>query len=190
MNSNNAIGAKIAMLRNLKKIEAPDLAERAGLSPGQLELIEKDLSIPSLGVLIRISRALGIRIGTLLDDTVKEGPAVMRAKDRQQAYSFSTSEDINREHLTFFSLAPNKAGRHMEPFIVDIAPGENKHLPKSSHEGEEFIFVMEGRITVFYGTDVIELDKGDSIYLDSIVDHLVTTPGPSARILGVVYVPV
>jgi transcriptional regulator with XRE-family HTH domain len=190
MNSNNHIGEKIAMLRNLKKIEPADLANRAGLSPNQLELIETDRSIPSLGVLIRISRALGIRIGTLLDDTVKEGPAVIRARDRQQAYSFSTSEDVNREHLTFFSLAPNKAGRHMEPFIVDIVPGENKLLPKSSHEGEEFIYVMAGKITVAYGTDVIELEKGDSIYLDSIVDHLVTTPGPSAQILGVVYVPV
>jgi len=50
--------------------------------------------------------------------------------------------------------------------------------------------VMEGRITVEYGTDTFELKKGDSIYLDSIVDHLVTTPGPEARILGVVYVPV
>jgi quercetin dioxygenase-like cupin family protein len=78
----------------------------------------------------------------------------------------------------------------MEPFIVDIMPGENELLPKSSHEGEEFIYVMEGKITVAYGTDVIELEKGDSIYLDSIVDHLVTTPGQSARILGVVYVPV
>ena len=190
MYSNNHIGEKIALLRNLKKMESPDLATHAGLSLNQLDLIEKGQSIPSLGVLIRLSRALGIRIGTLLDDTVKEGPAVMRAKDMQQAYSFSTSEDVNREHLTFFSLAPNKAGRHMEPFIVDIVPGENKLLPKSSHEGEEFIYVMDGKITVAYGTDVIELEKGDSIYLDSIIDHLVTTPGPSARILGVVYVPV
>jgi len=78
----------------------------------------------------------------------------------------------------------------MEPFIVDIIPGESKQLPKSSHEGEEFIFVMEGKITVAYGTDIFELAKGDSIYLDSIVDHLVTTTGPKATILGVVYVPV
>jgi transcriptional regulator with XRE-family HTH domain len=190
MHPDNRIGEKIGTLRNLKKLELTDLANRSGLSVNQLELIETGRSIPSLGVLIRISRALGIRIGTLLDDTVKEGPAVMREKDRQQAYSFSTSENENREHLTFFSLAPNKAGRHMEPFIVDIVPGENKLLPKSSHEGEEFIYVMDGKITVAYGTDVIQLEKGDSIYLDSIVDHLVTTPGPSARILGVVYVPV
>ena len=190
MHSDNHIGQKIAMLRNLKKIEQADLARRSGLSLEQLELIETDRSIPSLGILIRISRALGIRIGTLLDDTVKEGPAIIRAKERKEAFSFSTSEDVNREHLSFFSLAPNKAGRHMEPFIVNIVPGENKLLPKSSHEGEEFIYVMEGKITVAYGTDVIELEKGDSIYIDSIVDHLITTTGPAAQILGIVYVPV
>lgn len=78
----------------------------------------------------------------------------------------------------------------MEPFIVDIQPGESKQISKSSHEGEEFIFVMEGTVTVAYGTDIFELEEGDSIYLDSIVEHLVTTPGPKARILGVVYVPV
>jgi transcriptional regulator with XRE-family HTH domain len=190
MQNNPPIGGKIAALRILKKIEPQDLANRAGLSPSQLNLIETDTSIPSLGVLIRISRALGIRIGTILDDTVKEGPAVVRVKDRQSAYSFSTHEDKHREHLSFCSLAPNKAGRHMEPFIVDIQPGESKQISKSSHEGEEFIFVMEGTVTVAYGTDIFELEEGDSIYLDSIVEHLVTTPGPKARILGVVYVPV
>jgi len=190
MKPENRIGNKIAMLRNLKKIEIGDLAVRSGLSEKQLSLIESDISIPSLGVLIRISRALGIRIGTLLDDTVKEGPAIMRAKERSSARSFSTSEDQNREHLTFYSLAPNKAGRHMEPFIVDINPGDTKIMTKSSHEGEEFIFVMEGTVTVAYGTDIIELEKGDSIYLDSIVPHLVSTRDPHARIIGVVYVPV
>lgn len=78
----------------------------------------------------------------------------------------------------------------MEPFIVDIVPGQSDQLAKSSHEGEEFIYVMEGKITVAYGTDVFELEEGDSIYLDSIVAHLVTTREPHAKILGIVYVPV
>jgi transcriptional regulator with XRE-family HTH domain len=190
MKSVSPIGEKITLLRNLKKFEPNDLASRAGLSVTQLNLIESGTSIPSLGVLIRIARALGIRLGTLLDDTEKEGPSIIRATNWQSGYSFSTNEDRNREHLTFYNMAPNKAGRHMEPFIVDILPGDSKSLPKSSHEGEEFIYVMEGKITVAYGTDVFDLEKGDCIYLDSIVEHLITTPGPQARILGVVYVPV
>jgi transcriptional regulator with XRE-family HTH domain len=190
MNENPPIGGKIETLRSLKRIRLQDLAAKAGLSSNQMNLIETGKSIPSLGVLIRIARALGIRLGTLLDDAEKEGPVIVRAKERHSSFSFSTDEDNNREHLSFYSLAPSKASRHMDPFLVEIEPGRDNQLRKSSHEGEEFIFVMKGRIRVIYGTDVIELEQGDSIYLDSIVEHSVTTPDASALILGVVYVPV
>jgi transcriptional regulator with XRE-family HTH domain len=190
MGSNQVIGKKISTLRELKKIEIEDLAQKAGLSVKQLNSIESGTSIPSLGVLIRVTRAMGIRIGTLLDDTVKEGPAIIRANEHQSTLSFSTNENENREHLTFFSLAPNKTGRHMEPFIIDIIPNEQGKDAKSSHEGEEFIYVLDGKVTIYYGNDVFELEKGDSIYLDSIVSHLVTTKMNKARILAVVYVPV
>lgn len=190
MATNQLIGKKISTLRTLKNIEPEDLARKAGLSVKQLDSIESGTSIPSLGVLIRVTRAMGLRIGTLLDDTVKEGPAIVRANEHQSTLSFSTSENENREHLMFFSLAPNKTGRHMEPFIIDIVPNEKSKSAKSSHEGEEFIFVLEGEVTVHYGNDVFNLGKGDSIYLDSIVDHLVTTNAGKARILGIVYVPV
>lgn len=187
---NQQIGEKISTVRAFRKIEIEDLADKTGLSVEQLKLIESGGSIPSLGVLIRITRALGTRLGTLLDDTLKEGPSVIRDREHKSTVSFSTSENGNREHLNFLSLAPNKAGRHMDPFLIDIIPdGKNEPL-KSSHEGEEFIYVLEGKVTVFYGNDKIELGKGDSIYLDSIVNHYVTTTAGKARILGIVYVPV
>jgi len=190
MATNQLIGKKIASLRSLKKIEAEDLANKSGLSVSQLESIETGASIPSLGVLIKVTRALGIRIGTLLDDTIKDGPAIIRAGEYQSTLSFSTNENENREHLTFFSLAPNKTSRHMEPFIIDIVPNAKGKPSKSSHEGEEFIYVLEGNVTVHYGNEIFELGKGDSIYLDSIVSHLVTTTINNARILALVYVPV
>lgn len=190
MAQNQLIGEKISALRTLKKIEKEELAKKAGLSVKQLDSIESGASIPSLGVLIKVTRALGIRIGTLLDDTIKDGPAIIRSNEYQSTLSFSTSENENREHLTFFSLAPNKASRHMEPFIIDIVPNEKSEPLKSSHEGEEFIYVLEGTVTIYYGNDIIDLGKGDSIYLDSIVNHLVTTKANNARILAMVYVPV
>ena len=187
---NQLIGKKISTLRELKKIEKEDLANKTGLSVKQLDSIESGISLPSLGVLIRVTRALGIRIGTLLDDTIKEGPAIIRSNEVWSASSFSTSENESREHLTFFSLAPNKAGRHMEPFIIDIIPNEKNKESKSSHEGEEFIYVLDGTVTIYYGNDIFTLGKGDSIYLDSVVSHLVTTDETKARVLGIVYVPV
>ena len=78
----------------------------------------------------------------------------------------------------------------MEPFIIDIIPNEKSKPSKSSHEGEEFIYVLDGIVSVLYGNEIFKLEKGDSIYLDSIVPHLVTTDTNNARILGIVYVPV
>ena len=73
-----------------------------------------------MGHLIKISRAFGVRIGTFLDDQEKIGPVVVKAGKENSSSSFSTSDDLAREHLNFFSLAQAKAGRHMEPFVVDI----------------------------------------------------------------------
>jgi quercetin dioxygenase-like cupin family protein/DNA-binding XRE family transcriptional regulator len=191
MSSKKLIGEKIAGLRAIKKIEPEQLATRTGLDVKQLNLIESGHDIPSLGVLIRISRALGVRLGTFLDDEDKTGPSVVRANHLESSASFSTNNPTAREHISFYSMAPDKAGRHMEPFMIEIQPGQTEHLPKSSHEGEEFIFVMDGAIKVEYGKNTYILEKGDSIYLDSVVDHLVTANGNTpAKAIAVVYIPV
>ena len=78
----------------------------------------------------------------------------------------------------------------MEPFIVDIEPGLQSDHMLSSHEGEEFIYVLEGEVEINYGKETYTLAKGDSIYLDSIVLHNVHAANQnSARILAVVYAP-
>ena len=77
----------------------------------------------------------------------------------------------------------------MEPFIIDIHPADT-HYQLSAHEGEEFIYVMEGEVELVYGKDTYTLRAGDSIYYDSIVSHhLHGAPGKAARILAVVYIP-
>jgi len=182
---NQLIGKKISTLRTLKKIETGDLANKTGLSVQQLNSIESGTSIPSLGVLIRITRALGIRIGTLLDDTIKEGPSIIRSNEHRSTLSFSTSENENREHLTFFSLAPNKAGRHMEPFIIDIVPDEKIKLSKSSHEGEEFIYVLQGEVKIHVGQVEYHLRQGESVYFQAINQHGVVPVTDSATYLDV-----
>ena len=78
----------------------------------------------------------------------------------------------------------------MEPFLIDIEPGQTD-FALSSHEGEEFIYVLEGAIEVIYGKEKYYLGEGDSIYYDSIVAHHVHAQNEvnRARILGVVYTP-
>jgi uncharacterized cupin superfamily protein len=79
----------------------------------------------------------------------------------------------------------------MEPFIIDVAPTDESSYGLSSHEGEEFIYVMEGAVEVAYGKKCHVIEAGDSIYYDSIVPHHVHGyNGQAAKILAVVYTPI
>ena len=186
------VGLKIKGIRESKNLSVAEIAERSGLAESQIVSIETDQNLPSLGPLIRIARALGVRLGTFMDDNDALGPVVCRGADREQDSSISFSNDATdaRKHMEYHPLARQKAGRHMEPFIIDIHPEETPQFQLSAHEGEEFIYVMEGEVEIEYGKETYRLHKGDSIYYDSIVKHHVHgAPGKSARILALVYIP-
>ncbi|MBR6866734.1 MAG: helix-turn-helix transcriptional regulator [Prevotella sp.] len=186
------IGSKIKGIRESKNLSLEEIAERSGLSIEQITSIENDQNLPSLGPLIKIARALGVRLGTFLDDSDAIGPVVTRAADRERDSSISFSNDATdaRKHMEYHPLAQQKAGRHMEPFIIDINPEETPEFQLSAHEGEEFIYVMQGEVEIIYGKETYTLKEGDSIFYDSIVKHHVHgAPGKSAKILAVVYIP-
>ena len=186
------IGSKIRGIRESKNLSLEEIAERSGLSIEQITSIENDQNLPSLGPLIKIARALGVRLGTFLDDSDAIGPVVTRAADRERDSSISFSNDATdaRKHMEYHPLAQQKAGRHMEPFIIDINPEETPEFQLSAHEGEEFIYVMQGEVEIIYGKETYTLKEGDSIFYDSIVKHHVHgAPGKSAKILAVVYIP-
>lgn len=186
----NEVTKKIKTLCADKNISIDELAERAGLTVEQIKLIDSSDKIPSLSSLIKIARALGVRLGTFLDDSENFGPVVNRSADKLQAATFSSQLSTHNSHMDFHSLAAKKAGRAMEPFIIDVTPGSEGAKISSSHEGEEFIYVLAGSITITYGNESILLNVGDSIYYDSIVDHLITTTTDEpAQILAVVYSP-
>ena len=189
-NSNTIVGSKIKGIRESKNISIEEISERSGLSTDQIISIENDQYLPSLGPLIKIARALGVRLGTFLDDNDELGPVVCRAEERNSSISFSNGATDARKHMEYHSLAKQKAGRHMEPFIIDIQPSEEKNFKLSAHEGEEFIYVMEGEVEIEYGKEKYNLKVGDSIFYASIVEHHVHgAVGKSAKILAVVYTP-
>ena len=192
MNNHSVVGAKIKGLRETKNLSIDVIAERSGLTVEQIESIENDVNLPSLGPLIKIARALGVRLGTFMDDNDALGPIVCRAEDREKdsSISFSNGATDARKHMEYHPLAQQKAGRHMEPFVIDINPEDTPEFQLSAHEGEEFIYVMQGEVEIVYGKETYHLNEGDSIFYDSIVKHHVHgAPGKSAKILAVVYIP-
>ena len=184
------------------------MAERSGIPAALIAKIEDEEHIPGLAPLIKIARALGVRLGTLLDDHEELGPVITRAGEAAASVRFMTGlpeegrglpqegrglpeekAESGHQGLSFKALAADKNGRHMEPFVVDIDPSAVQE--QSAHEGEEFIHVLQGNLSLEYGTVKETLKAGDSVYYDSIVPHRVlSADSQPVKILAVIYTPV
>jgi transcriptional regulator with XRE-family HTH domain len=189
-------GERIIELCKTYSISRETLAERSGLPIELIRRIEEEGHIPDLAPLLKISRALGVRLGTLLDDHTELGPVITRSGEAGAAVRFVTGLPSGEapatasphRGLSFKALAADKGGRHMEPFIVDIE--SRSEQAKSSHEGEEFIYVLSGVLILEYGSDTYRLNQGDSVYYDSIVPHRVLAGDTQGtQILAVIYTP-
>lgn len=189
-------GERIIELCKTYAISRETLAEQSGLPLELIRRIEEEGHIPDLAPLLKIARALGVRLGTLLDDHTELGPVITRAGEAGAVARFVTglpagkapSDSPQHQGLSFKALASDKGGRHMEPFIVDIE--SQSEQAKSSHEGEEFIYILSGVLALEYGSDTYRLNQGDSVYYDSIVPHRVLAADTQrTRILAVIYTP-
>lgn len=190
MADKNILGGKIRQIREMQNMSVEDLADNSNTSVELISKLEDGALVPSLTPLMQIARALGVRLGTFLDDAPNNEPVVVKNGESDNVVRFSGNCDTcESSTLDFFSLAKDKADRHMEPFIIDVHPRSGEVNP-SSHEGEEFIYVLSGQIEILYGKDSFTLSTGDSIYYDSVVPHHVHAVGnEDAKILAVVYAP-
>jgi transcriptional regulator with XRE-family HTH domain len=191
MNTNKIVGNRIKTLRESKSITLEEMEERSGLSIEQINRIENNRDFPSLAPLIKIARVLGVRLGTFLDDHDETGPVISRKENQKESIRFSNNQFAHKNNLDYYSLSSDKSGRHMEPFIIQMnAFEESVDFQLSSHEGEEFIYCLEGSVEINYGNKTYLIEEGDSIYYDSIVAHHVhAINSQTAKILAVIYTP-
>ncbi len=185
------IGAKIKQLCDAKEISPEKLAEMSELDAEDIKLIEEGEVTPSMSVLLRITRALGIRLGTILDGEESSSPVITRKGAEKSTMNVMKGQTSHHKNHEFFALAQDKADRHMEPFIIEIEYLSNNPDIYSHHEGEEFIYVLDGEAEIHYGVSVYKLSEGDSIYFDSLVPHYFSSaqPGTTSKILAITYTP-
>jgi len=183
------VGTRIRKFRERKGMSLEEFAQRTGLEMDFIRAVEEEDIYPSLGPLLKLAHALGVRLGTFLDDQESGDPLILRVEDRREELSMLKGKD-KPVSLRFHSLGRGKSDRHMEPFFIEILPESAKDKKLSSHEGEEFIVVLSGEIEVIYGQEAHVLKSGDSIYYNSVVPHFVGCSGEGkAEIYAVLYIP-
>ena len=186
MTEDRKLAGRIKTYRERLGLTIEELAEKSGVGERVIAELEAGNSYPALGAMVKLSRALGQRLGTFTDDQFSADPVIVRSAERVGECAVHHSAQSGG--FTYFPLGKDKPDRHMEPFFIEIAGDATADF--SSHEGEELIFVLEGSVRLDYGKDSFVLNQGDSMYYNSVVSHRVNTAdGKPAKIHAVVFMP-
>jgi len=180
-----ALGERIRIARETRGLSLDDISSRTGIDATTLNRIESNEILPPLGQLIRLGKALDMKMGYFISPGVDKPMAVVR-KGQGQAVARYGKKRSQKYGYMYESLAPEKANRMMEPFIVTLMPTDADEF--STHDGQEFIYVLEGEMKVQVGDQTELLHPGDAVYYDSTKPHLVksATKGKTT-ILAVIY---
>ena len=186
----HTVGERVRSFREARGIDRETLAADASLSVEFVGRLENGEVYPAIGPMQKVARALGLRLGTFLDDQFTRDPIISDIHDTGSDPCLHTGS-MPRPSYIYHALGKGKSDRNMEPLLITIqpAPADREHKP-SSHQGEEFIYVLEGVLIVEYGRERHELRPGDTIYYNSIVPHYVAAGDDRpVRILAVTYNP-
>jgi phosphate butyryltransferase len=172
-------GENIKKIRIDRNISRRKLAEAIEKDELYLKLVEDEGLEVSVSDLLKLANVLDTDISSLMDGMglYEKGAVVTRSDSRVKVE--------RKTRLDYESLAPHYSGRHVEPFLVEIK--ENDIVEYSSHEGEEFHYVMSGILKIVVDDKEYILNQGDTIYFDSSFPHALSAVGEKVNILAVIY---
>src|SRR5688572_31483853 len=172
------IGAKIRALRLKKKIGLVDLGKHTGLSPALLSKIERGRMFPTLPTLLRIALVFGVGLEFFFAGS-REKPlvAIVRKRDRVQLPDRPGGRQAS---FHFESLDYPATERRFNCYYAEFTDMAPDQLLPHQHPGVEFIYTIQGMLSVHMDTAEHVLGPGDSMYFDSSVPHAYRRSGKRA----------
>jgi transcriptional regulator with XRE-family HTH domain len=171
------IGAQIRLLRRQQRRTLEELAKLCGYSKSLLSKIENGNTLPSVGALVRIAGALRTSVSALIE--TGDSRVVFTSRARSMRSMIETPQG-----LLIHPFGTERASKRMQP-ILQVAHREKPKPRVDSHEGEEFIYVLDGSLNFRVGEVDYVLHKGDSIYFDSLEKHVGTPLSDTVEYLDV-----
>ena len=165
------IGGKVKDLREKNFYTLHDLAAKTGISKSVLNEIESDEIMPPVGTLLKLARALSVGMAYFFkDEAPAEQVSVTRSGERLSVKRRPHHRDGEVDYV-YESLEARMPGKHMEPLLVEFVPMETAEMVFTSHEGEEFLFLLDGKLEFRTNERVEILSAGDALYFDSALNH-------------------
>ena len=179
------IGKRIKAFRINKRITLEQLAGQTGFTKGYLSRIEKSEKSPPVSTLGIIARAFDITISTLLgEENHYTSLSIVKKKERPLI-----ARDGSAFGYSYEAIAHKFPNKKMEPFILTL-PVNLKKKSIFQHEGQEILFVLEGRMKFFHGNQEYIVEKGDCLYFDSSFPHFGESLGrKEVKCFMVIYTP-
>ena len=180
-----SVAEAIKDLRREKGYSLNRLSALSGLSKGYLSKIENAINVPTITTLARIATALEVEVTYFF---LKQGEASQKRKmvsvrkENREEINIKSPESVVRKR---WPLARQKYDRHMDPYIIEV-PTDSTTLYQ--FDGQEFYYILEGRIEMTYGGDTYTFEAGDAVYIDCDIPYSGRSLGPGpANVLVVVY---
>jgi transcriptional regulator with XRE-family HTH domain len=177
------IGDHLKALRAARGITLDQLAAATGLTKSYLSKIQNSHKLPPIATLSRIAQALGTGIASFFGDILQQGQgaSVVRSSERLPVVRGGTAFGYD-----YVSLAHDRLVKRMEPFVFTFPSKIDRHV-FFDHGGEEFVFILSGRVVFQVGDERWTLAKGDSIYFDAAIPHRGWSVGRDATALVVIH---
>ena len=182
------IGRKLQKLRETNRLTLDDLAAKTGLARDLLNDIEKGDFVPPVATLLNLARALGVEMAHFFKDETPEIKVSLTRRAERVPIRQRPHHREGEVDYIYEALEIRKQDKHMEPLLVEFQPLGTSEMVFTSHDGEEFTYLLEGRLE-FRTNDRVEiLEPGDTLYFESKQNHSFRSlDGKPARALVVVW---
>jgi quercetin dioxygenase-like cupin family protein/DNA-binding XRE family transcriptional regulator len=175
------IGARLAALRDIFDITVEKMAQKMKISVDEYTAYENGQRDFSFSFLQNAAAIFGVEVVEIISG---ESPKLTKCAlvRNGEGYDIKRRKAYDYKHLAY-TFTKKKA----EPFLVTVEPKENEQLVQHSHEGQEFDYMVSGRMEFHFDNIVYELAEGDSVYFDSGTPHAMKAIGNQpAKFLAVV----
>lgn len=182
------IGTQVRELREKNRYTLLDLAAKTGLDREMLTRIESHEFIPPIATLVKLAGALNVSVAYFFQDKTGSDKIAVTRRDERVRITRRPHHMEGEVDYIYESLEIRKAQKQMEPFMVEFPVQETSEMVFMSHEGEEFLYLLEG-VLEFRTVDQVEiLNPGDSMYFESDVSHSLRCLGKTpAKAIAVVW---